>query len=138
MAGIWPCGVITLLDELYISESKSQVYGAIHSFFLNNENSMSDLSKKQKYCMLFSTCVLFLYIEYICYDDGCHLRKFSQNPIRRSQSTTAERIASLEIVVDKMHFKGHVDAWCKQHCDPYKHSHLDKVYACILELDITL
>lgn len=41
---VWPYGVITLLDELYIAESKSQVYGAIHSFFLNNENSMEDLS----------------------------------------------------------------------------------------------
>lgn len=45
LAGIWPCGVITLLDELYISESKSQVYGAIHSFFLNNDDAMADLSK---------------------------------------------------------------------------------------------
>ena len=45
LAGIWPCGIITLLNELYISESKSQVYGAIHSFFQSNEDSMTDLSK---------------------------------------------------------------------------------------------
>jgi hypothetical protein len=45
LAGIWPCGVITLLNELYISESKSQVYGAIHSFFQSNEDTLTDISK---------------------------------------------------------------------------------------------
>ena len=62
----------------------------------------------------------------------CHLRKFSQNSTR-SQSKTAE---TFEIVVDKMHFKGHVDAWCRQHCDPYKHSHLDKVFALMQSFEI--
>ncbi len=24
----------------------------------------------------------------------------------------------MEIVIDKMHFKGHIDLWCRQHCNP--------------------
>ena len=39
-----------------------------------------------------------------------------------------------------MHFKGHVDDWCHQHCDPYKFPELEKVwmymiiYDCHIEL----
>ena len=33
LAGMRPCGVIVLLGELFISESKAQVYGYLHNFF---------------------------------------------------------------------------------------------------------
>ena len=36
LAGIWPCGIITLIEELYKSESKAQVYGCLHGFIYNN------------------------------------------------------------------------------------------------------
>ena len=36
LAGIWPCGIITLIAELYKSESKAQVYGCLHGFIYNN------------------------------------------------------------------------------------------------------
>jgi hypothetical protein len=45
LAGIWPCGVISLLSELYIAESKTQVYGAVHDFIQRNNSSLQDLSK---------------------------------------------------------------------------------------------
>ena len=32
LAGIWPCATITLLAELFTSESKAQVYGPVHDF----------------------------------------------------------------------------------------------------------
>ena len=35
LAGIWPCGVITIIRELFIAESKSQVYGHLHQFLQN-------------------------------------------------------------------------------------------------------
>ena len=35
LAGIWPCGIITLIEELYKSESKAQVYGCLHGFIYN-------------------------------------------------------------------------------------------------------
>lgn len=51
---------------------------------------------------------------YICYDDGCHLRKFARNPTRKDVTPIAKQLASLEILVDKMHMAGHVDKWCKK------------------------
>ena len=42
-------------------------------------------------------------------------------------TATAARLASLNIVVDKMHFKGHTDSWCHDHCNPYNLRELDKV-----------
>ena len=65
--------------------------------------------------------------EYVCCDDGCHLMKYATNPIRDKQTETATKIASTKIVIDKLHFKGHTDAWCKQHCDPNKFKDLNDV-----------
>ena len=36
LAGIWPCGIITLLDEVFVAESISQVYGSVHSLLHSN------------------------------------------------------------------------------------------------------
>ena len=111
LAGIWPCGIITLLNELYISESKSQVYGAIHSFHADERSYPgTDLSKKFLFTFKRQCWFSFPFTEYICRDDRCHLRGFAQNPNRWQQSSTSQRIADLEIVVDKMHFKGHTDS----------------------------
>lgn len=71
--------------------------------------------------------VYTLYLEYICYDDGCHLRKFARHPTRRNITVTAEKLASVEIVVDKMHMSGHVDKWCLTNCDPHLFRDLDNV-----------
>ena len=68
---------------------------------------------------------------YICYDDGCHLRKFARNPSRMDITPTAKRIASFEIVVDKMHMAGHVDKWCRENCDARKLKELDNVRTLI-------
>ena len=68
--------------------------------------------------------------QFVCYDDGCHLKKYSQNPSRSSATETMKLLASLNIVVDKMHMKGHTDSWCKKHCDPRLFSELDKARMC--------
>ena len=57
-------------------------------------------------------------VGHICYDDGCHLRKYARNPCRSSQTSTAKILSEINIVIDKMHMAGHVDQWCKTHCDP--------------------
>lgn len=49
------------------------------------------------------------------------------NPSRVSQIATAARINSIRIVIDKMHFRGHVDAWCREYCNPNKYTDLDEV-----------
>ena len=36
----------------------------------------------------------------------------------------------MEIVVDKMHFKGHVGDWCKRNCNPNNYLELEEVHVC--------
>ena len=49
LAGIWPCGVITLLAELFVSESMSQVYGALHNFLHTNSKETMNVGKIDLY-----------------------------------------------------------------------------------------
>lgn len=68
--------------------------------------------------------------EFICYDDGCHLRKYAQHSTRRDATPTAQKMAQIEIVVDKLHMEGHTDKWCMANCDPHLFNALDKVSPC--------
>ena len=63
----------------------------------------------------------------LCYDDGCHFEEICMNTKRANQTVTAAHITSINIVIDKMHFRGHTDTWCKENCDPHKFKELDKV-----------
>ena len=45
LAGMWPFGIVTLLSELFLSESKTQVYGALHGFFKEAPNAATKTSK---------------------------------------------------------------------------------------------
>ncbi len=36
LAGIRPCGIIVLLSELFVAESKTQVYACLHNYFVAN------------------------------------------------------------------------------------------------------
>lgn len=65
----------------------------------------------------------------ICYDDSCHLKRYAANPSRCALTATASRLATMNYVIDRMHFKGHVDPWCHAHCDPNKLKELEKVCA---------
>ena len=69
----------------------------------------------------------FILLGYICYDDGCHLKKYAMNPNRRDLTSTTKILSEMKITVDKMHMAGHVDAWCKQTCDPALYPELQKV-----------
>ena len=55
----------------------------------------------------------------ICYDDACHLKKFTQNPKRNQLTSTAKKMSQMVMVCDKFHFKNHKDTWCKRNCSPY-------------------
>lgn len=73
-------------------------------------------------------CLLTLNtLGYICYDDGCHLKRYAMNPCRCDQTPTTKILSELTITVDKMHMAGHVDAWCKKKCDPQLFLDLNKV-----------
>ena len=67
-------------------------------------------------------------VEFLCYDDGCHLRKFANNPVRSTLTDTTKKIAAMEIVIDKMHFKGHIAPWCRSNCNPNDFDELKKVH----------
>ena len=44
--------------------------------------------------------------------------KYARNENRKHQTPTAQTLALLEIVIDKMHMSGHVHQWCRANCDP--------------------
>ena len=67
----------------------------------------------------------------VCYDDGCHLRRYARNPIRSKLSIATTKLASLNIVIDKLHFTGHIDSWCHANCNPYEVDDLKQVKAYI-------
>ena len=152
LAGVRPCGIIVFLSELFISESKTQVYGALHSFYKLVPTVASKIGKHSceleclKHCG-FSSCTLALWMlsyfmclqncphaEYVCYDDGCHLRKFARNPNRADISRESQILAKQHIVVDKMHMRGHIDQWCKLNCDPAEYPYLNDVRFIIIKL----
>ena len=53
---------------------------------------------------------------------NCHLKKFAS-----TIQFNTKQLASVQMVVGKMHMKGHTDPWCKEHCDPFKFQALQKV-----------
>ena len=64
---------------------------------------------------------------FICYDDGCHLWRYANNSVRRDLSPITEKLAIVEIVIDKMHMAGLTDGWCFEHCNP---KDLDNISTC--------
>lgn len=129
LAGMWPCGILVMLCELFTSESKSQVYAALHELLSNHSKISSTLSKYIYNCQMLhikKCCIIYL-TEYICYDDGCHLRKYARNPVRSQLTPITIKLANLEIVIDKMHMAGHIDKWCLQNCNPRSFADLNVV-----------
>ena len=68
-----------------------------------------------------------LILEYLCYDDACHLRKYSLNLCRQDLTPTTKILSHLLMAVDKMHMAGHVDSWYKNTCDPHLFTDLNQV-----------
>lgn len=61
------------------------------------------------------------------YDDGCHLRKYIRNPARANLTHTATRLSAWNVVIDRMHFSGHSDSWCRENCNPNNVKELEEV-----------
>lgn len=78
-------------------------------------------------CSILDIIGSYFFLEFLIYDDGCHLMKYATNPHRATATPTAKRIASTKIVIDQFHFSGHVDSWCQQHCNPDKFEALKNV-----------
>lgn len=67
---------------------------------------------------------------FICYDDGCHLQRYANNSVRWDLSPITKKLATVEIVIDKMHMAGHTDRWCFEHCNPRSFKDVDDVSTC--------
>ena len=78
------------------------------------------------------------FAEFICYDDTCHLRKFARNSVKTHLTPHTMQLASVEMVVDKMHMKGHTDTWCKENCDPAKFQALQTITSLLKQIIILL
>ena len=70
-----PCGTVVLFDELYGSESISQVYGIMIDWLGN----LSDMSS----------------IEIVLYNDNCHLGAYSENKERASKNEVTNILHAL-------------------------------------------
>ena len=97
-----PCGKIPHVDELFICESITQVYGNVIEF-LGNLNSEA----REK-------------IKIWLFDDMCHLKPFSEKPKHAKQNDITEHFANLAKAVDRFHFPGHkrTDKYCQENCNP--------------------
>ena len=42
---MWPCGVIVFVAELFVTESKAQVYGILHNLCQSYPESTKDIRK---------------------------------------------------------------------------------------------
>ena len=116
--------MILVLAELFRAESKSQVYGVSTSFCLT-------MPMWQLISVSFiATCSInnyYFWQSIFCYDDGCHLRRYARNDCRKEISTVTQQLADIEIVVDKLHMRGHTDEWCQRNCDPNLFAELNDV-----------
>ena len=133
--GAYPCGVVPLWDELFGSESISQVCALGLNFFIYN---------KQTICLQ----VYGVVIEYLSqlpqkdrerltdliYDDNCHLARFAQRKNLRAKNEVTKFFAEkVRKNVDRFHFGNHIDLWCIENCDPNKVRELDNVNTEICE-----
>ena len=51
----------------------------------------------------------YCYPETIIYDDSCELKKCCLNPVQKEVTTVSKRLGKMYMVVDKLHFRNHVD-----------------------------
>ena len=107
------------------------MYGSVHSLLQSNPPK-----KPQKSVSILYKCILgplltkkmVHAIEFLCYDDGCHLRNLLNNPVSSTLTDTTKRIAAMETVIDKIYFKEHIDLWCRHYCSPNDFDELKKVH----------
>ena len=91
---------MVIFDELFGSESLSQVYGILIDFL----KTVTDKSA----------------LKYIVYDDVCHLAKFGLKPLLANKNITTKFFSERTFCIDKFNFKNHVDQYCIDNFDPYK------------------
>ena len=54
------------------------------------------------------------------YDDGCHWSAFVKNPIRANSTKASLILSKQDVVIDRLHIKGHKDPRCQKLFDSKK------------------
>jgi hypothetical protein len=107
----YPCGFILSVSELYCSESLSQVFLPIHE--------------------LMSYPTMQNNVKCFVHDNGCHFKKFLTK--RRELSSVTAIMDEVDIAIDRLHFRNHIDQYCKDNYNPDKKEILNGVNTSIME-----
>ena len=70
--GMKPCGIVLCCYELFISESKSQVYGILHDVFSKwdmDEIGRCSFTKRERFIYLFYFFSIYFFYIYIALQD---------------------------------------------------------------------
>ena len=98
IAAAYNCGFVCSIYELFGCESVTQVYNFLLYMYQNIEN----------------------FPDILIYDDACHLKLFIKNSANFIRITRAkQRLEKLKIFCDKLHYRNHVDPWCRKNTNPY-------------------
>ena len=107
----FPYGTILSVEELYGSESLSQVLLPVHQL-MKIESIRNN-------------------VRVLIHDNACKFAAFVQR--RRDTSDTLKHLANLDMRVDRHHFKNHVGKKCKEYHDPNDCELLVDVNTSIME-----
>ncbi|CAF1467082.1 unnamed protein product [Adineta ricciae] len=99
IAAAYNCGFVCSVYELFGCESVTQVCNFLLYMYQNIEN----------------------FPDILIYDDACHLKLFIENSNNFVKITRAkQKLDKLKIFCDKLHYRNHVDPWCRINTNPYK------------------
>ena len=73
----------------------------------------------------------YCYTGRIIYDDACHLKKCCVNNVQKKVTAVSKRPGKMDMVVDKLQFKNHVDLWYKPNCNLHDRNKLHGVSVCL-------
>ena len=93
---LFPCGTILSVDELFGSESLSQVLLPLYAL-MKNEGLRND-------------------VKVLIHDNGCKFAGFVQK--RKDLSPIMAHLAALDVRVDRHHYKNHIGDKCKRNHNP--------------------
>ena len=112
VCAIWSNQITAGVCEIFGSESKSQMC----KFLLK---LLQQLPEEK-------------WPKFLAYDDACHLYKYLKK--RESECPQFKRLLEkITLCCDRLHFRNHVDPWCKQHMDPNSHPELDGINTMVCE-----
>jgi hypothetical protein len=127
------CGIVMSFRELYGSESCTQVA----LLFMDTLDSFKGTCRFFMPIINYYTCKfinLGTQPEYMVYDDACHLMRFVNTRMKREPvSRRLKLFNDKKFVIDKLHIRGHKEAFCNKNCHPDNFPELAKANTVICE-----